>query len=71
MLSSVSAESTARLREVASYLRFLDDQITKGGLTVNRDLVTAKGLFFVHLYSALEFTVTATVRETILALSKL
>ena len=70
MLSSVSAESTARLHEVGSSLRFLDDQISKSGVCVNRDLVAAKGLFFVHLYSVLEFTVTATVRETILAINK-
>lgn len=65
MLGTVNAESTSRLREVASFLRLIGrlSKSTTGVLKSARELTSAKGLFFVHLYAAYEFTVLEGLRE--------
>lgn len=64
MLSAVSDASTRRLIEVRDYLRLIvaAQPTTR---SVKPDWIAAKGLFFVHLYAAYEFTVTAAFRTTL------
>lgn len=67
MLNAVSNASTERLIEVHDYLRLIEtlQPITP---SVKPNWMAAKGLFFVHLYAAYEFTVTAAFRATLQAL---
>jgi hypothetical protein len=61
----VNTESDGRLQEVGSFLRLIGRLgRTTGLLKSARELTSAKGLFFVHLYAAYEFTVLAGLRET-------
>lgn len=63
-MDHVSAESAARLVEVRLYLQLIDNvSLTPRGFT--RELTSAKGLFFVHLYGTYEYTVTAAVQESL------
>lgn len=70
MLTHVSTNSTRRLREVRSYLQMIKKLGSKTSpLTFVKEVAVAKGLFFVHLYGAYEFTVTSTVQEAILVIN--
>lgn len=64
LLSHVSEESSARFLEVNLYLRFID-KLSSPPLIYTRELASAKGLFFVHLYGTYEYTVTAGVQEAL------
>ena len=65
MLGTVNAESSNRLQEAASFLRLISRMSRNTGLLKSRrELTSAKGLFFVHLYAAYEFTVIAGLKET-------
>ncbi len=57
MLSAVINASTNRLIEVRDYLHLLQS-VEPATQTVKPNWVAAKGLYFVHLYGAYEFTVT-------------
>jgi hypothetical protein len=65
LLGTVNRESNSRLQEVGSFLRLIGRLGRKAGLLKSaRELTSAKGLFFVHLYAAYEYTVLAGLRET-------
>jgi len=65
LLGTVNAESNSRLQEVGLFLRLIGRlSRTNGLLKTRRELTSAKGLFFVHLYAAYEYTVLAGLRET-------
>lgn len=69
MLSVVANTSTKRLIEVRDYLHLI--QSVQPVVPVLRsDWIAAKGLFFVHLYSAYEFTVTTAFRTTLQVLGR-
>lgn len=63
-LSHVSIESAARFVEVGLYLRFID-KLSFPPYNYTRELASAKGLFFVHLYGTYEYTITAAVQEAL------
>jgi MAE_28990/MAE_18760-like HEPN len=63
LLNEVAAASSARLVEVSLYLQFIER--SSNPLYISKELTSAKGLFFVHLYGPYEFTVATTVRRTL------
>lgn len=65
MLATVAASSTARLIEVRSFLEMIRTMSGSPGAFSSSETPIAKGLFFVHLYGAFEYTVTAAVQETL------
>jgi MAE_28990/MAE_18760-like HEPN len=73
VFTALSAESDRRLREVHHYLKFLKRHAPKltsrvGSPWLFTSLLehkAAKGLFFVHLYGAYEFTVRSALRATL------
>jgi hypothetical protein len=66
MLESVEAETTGRLVEVQSYLRFLRSIHRVSRSSVGQPgFAAAKGFFFVHLYGVYENTVTSSLREAL------
>ncbi|MCC6340866.1 MAG: hypothetical protein IT166_01635 [Bryobacterales bacterium] len=64
MLNAVANSSTKRLIEVRDYLHLIQT-VQPAAPIVKPDWIAAKGLFFVHLYAAYEFTVTAAFRTTL------
>lgn len=61
MLMAVRAESTTRLAEVLQLLEQIRDREAIPPIPDPPDAKILRGLFFVHLYSALEFTVNKAV----------
>lgn len=63
MLQDILLESTARLRDVRLFL----DMIKKSPNPqyLQQEIKIAKGLFFVHLYGAYEYTVTLSIQKAI------
>lgn len=64
-LTDVRGASTSRLREVGHYLALIEGVSPKKPGPVKHSVKAAKGLFFVHLYAVLEFTVVSAVQKTI------
>jgi hypothetical protein len=63
ILLDISSESASRLTEVHQYLNHVRSlALSDGLLTSSTESLIAKGLFFVHLYGALEYTVRSCVR---------
>lgn len=80
MLVQAPLDSTNRILEVRTYLRMLisllGPPIAPGGgplavriQALSREGPALKGLFFIHLYGAYEFTVTRMVEETLQVLN--
>lgn len=65
MLGGVAASSTTRLREVRSLLNVIAKMSSAPHNFPSTDTTIAKGLFFVHLYGAYEYTVTSAVQQTL------
>lgn len=66
MLKDISRISSRRLQEVRSYMNMVRKLAAKTNpLTFTSEVTIAKGLFFVHLYGAYEYTVTAAVQKSI------
>jgi hypothetical protein len=64
LLGTVKSESAIRLHEVAAILRLVDHLDRRADpLTSTLEATSAKGLFFVHLYAAYEFTVLQGLKE--------
>lgn len=63
MLQDILLESTARLRDV----RLFFDMIKRlsSPTAYSQEIRIAKGLFFVHLYGAYEYTITLLIQKTI------
>jgi hypothetical protein len=70
MFSDVTLESTSRLIEVRTHLDFIKSKTPKPPKTEPTNILIAKGLFFVHLYGAYEFTVKSTVSRAIDLINK-
>ena len=70
MLSDVRAASDARLREVRVYVDDLAKQDQGRPVAIRTGFTAAKGLFFVHLYGALEYTVTQAVQRAIQSINQ-
>ena len=65
MLADVSTAAGERLREVRLYVEALKkEERTRPG-PIRTDFSVAKGLFFVHLYGAFEYTVTQSVQRSL------
>ncbi|MDM8530748.1 MAE_28990/MAE_18760 family HEPN-like nuclease [Anaerolineales bacterium HSG25] len=69
MLSDISANSTIRLREVHSLLQVIRSLESETPLISSKDTKITKGLFFVHLYGAYEYTVTETIQKVLQIIS--
>ena len=69
MLTDVLSTSTSRLTEVRSYLVMLRAMSSSTPFSFHTELTTAKGLFFVHLYGAYEYTIAAAVQKTLAIIS--
>jgi hypothetical protein len=65
MFSDIKSNSSTLLIEVRDYLSLIDNLNSITPLTPSVSLNCAKGLFFVHLYGAWEFTVKAIIVRTI------
>src|SRR5947207_1653967 len=65
MLPYVTTDSATRMAEARSFLYMVDNLSSVRPPVLSRDAMTSKGLFFVHLYGVYEYTVKATVQETI------
>lgn len=64
MLNDISINSTARFREIRSFLTMLRN-ISPTTPTSPPEIAVSKGLFFVNLYGAFEYTVTSSVQKTL------
>jgi hypothetical protein len=64
-LGEVGSASTARLREVRLHLELIRELSPARPGPVRVGVKIAKGMFFVHLYSVLEFTLVASVQKSI------
>jgi hypothetical protein len=53
------------MADVRSFLRMVNSLSSVTPPVLSRDATTSKGLFFIHLYGVYEYTVKATVQETI------
>lgn len=65
MLRGVAANSTTHLREVRSLLNAINRMLGAPRTFPSTDATIAKGLFFVHLYGAYEYTVSSAVQQTL------
>jgi len=66
MLSDISIISVARLDEIRSFLLLMRHlESAAGAMGSSVELNVAKGLFFVHLYGAYEYTVSSSVEKTL------
>ena len=61
MFASIENESDIRIREVRFFLEFIKNLEDKRKFVISDDLRIMKGLFFVHLYSVVEFTIVNSV----------
>lgn len=68
MFSDINAESTRRLTEAKSLVLLIKNEDLMRSL--NLDSKVHKGAFFVLLYGALEYTITAVVQRCISILNK-
>ena len=68
MFSDINAESTRRLTEAKSLVLLIKNEDLIRSL--NLDSKVHKGAFFVLLYGALEYTITAVVQRCISILNK-
>jgi hypothetical protein len=69
MLNDISINSTARLREVRSFLTMIRMISGSNTFAFSSELSIAKGLFFVHLYGSYEYTVVSAVQKTLSIIS--
>lgn len=65
MLTDISLQSTKRLIEVRELLDNIKNISPKAPMPETPDILISKGLFFVLLYGAYEFTVKSTVAKSI------
>lgn len=65
MYSEIKAQSTLRLVEVREILDFIKAETPKPPQKEPIHILVAKGLFFVHLYGAYEYTVKSAVSKCI------
>jgi len=70
LLQDVAQSSTARLREVRGYLDLITRLLDVHPPSVQLPVVSAKGLFFVHLYGVYEFTIVSALRRTLQIISE-
>lgn len=64
MLSKVLIDSAGRFSEVRSFLSFIAKADSLSGVSVRQDEIrSAKGLFFVHLYGAFEYSIRRSVLD--------
>ena len=70
MFSDISLQSTLRLIEVRELLDFIKSNTPKPPMVEPSNIVISKGLFFVHLYGAYEYTVKTTVSRAIDLINK-
>ena len=68
MFSDINAESTRRLTEAKSLVLLIKNEDLMRSL--NLDSKVHKGAFFVLLYGALEYTITAVVQRCISILNR-
>ncbi|KAB2846982.1 MAG: hypothetical protein F9K42_10790 [Ignavibacterium sp.] len=65
MFSDIKNQSSIRFVEVREYLDFIKDASPLPPKSFPRQLLIAKGMFFVHLYAAFEFTIRNTYSKAI------
>lgn len=65
MFEDIISISTSRLIEVKGILDHIKDNAPDAPIPFPSSLTTMKGLFYIHIYGAFEYTVTATVQRTI------
>ncbi len=70
MFSDITLQSTLRLIEVRELLDFIKSNTPKPPNVEPTNILISKGLFFVHLYGAYEYTVKTTVSRTIDLINK-
>lgn len=68
MLSDVITESTIRFREVSNFLRVIKEASNTRSRGYSSHNQILKGLFFVHLYGAYEFTIVSAVQKVLEAI---
>jgi len=72
MLSDISVTSTARLDEVRSFLLLIRNlEANYSSMVSSVEVKVAKGLFFVHLYGAYEYTVSSSIEKTLQIISSM
>lgn len=69
-LGDVRSTSSARLREVRLHLDLIKELSPSRPGPVRVGVKVAKGMFFVHLYGALEFTVAISVQRALQAINE-
>lgn len=65
MFTDIKNQSSLRLIEVREYLDFIKDTSPSPPHPYPRHLLIAKGMFFVHIYAAFEFTIRNTYSKAI------
>lgn len=65
MFTDLKTDSASKLVEVREFLDFTSSQIPAAPIPTPNSLLTAKGLFYVHIYGVFEFTITSCVKKTI------
>lgn len=69
MFSDLKIDSASKLVEVREFLDLISGLIPTPPIPTPNSLLTAKGMFYVHIYGVFEFTVTSCVKKTISAIN--
>ncbi|MBL0736836.1 hypothetical protein JI750_08090 [Flavobacterium sp. GN10] len=69
MFNDLKTESASKLVEVREFLDLTSNLIPPAPTPTPNSLLTAKGLFYVHVYGVFEFTITSCVKKTISAIN--
>jgi hypothetical protein len=69
MFTDLKTDSASKLVEVREFLDFTSSLTPAAPIPTPNSLLTAKGLFYVHIYGVFEFTITSCVKKTISAIN--
>jgi hypothetical protein len=69
MFSDLKLESASKLVEIREFLDLTRSLIPTPPNPTPNSVLTAKGLFYVHIYGVFEFTITTAVKKTILSIN--
>ncbi|MGJ1333989.1 MULTISPECIES: MAE_28990/MAE_18760 family HEPN-like nuclease [Sphingobacterium] len=69
MFTDLKTDSASRLVEVRDFLDLINSLIPSPPIPTPNNLLTAKGLFYVHIYGVFEFTITSCIKRTIILIN--
>lgn len=69
MFTDLKTDSASKLVEVREFLDLTSSLIPAPPTPTPNSILTAKGLFYVHIYGVFEFTITSCVKKAVLAIN--